>query len=130
MRVGLPLRGTSASLRRASKRSSMVFDSSLAMPRSRSRLPLYCLTRRLRRLFFSTELFFAMGASLRCPRLRSSISLPEREVEMGQQRLRLGVGLGRRRDDDVHAPHSLGLVVVDLREHEVLLDPEGVVAAP
>ena len=57
-------------------------------------------------------------------------SLPEREVEVTQERTGLFVGLRRGGDDDVHAPDRLGLVVVDLGEHQVLLDPERVVAAP
>src|SRR5215831_12143406 len=57
-------------------------------------------------------------------------SLPEWEVECGQQRARLVVGLRAGADRDVHAPDIGRLVVVDLRKDDVLLDPDCVVAAP
>ena len=56
-------------------------------------------------------------------------SLPEREVESGQQRTRLVVGLGAGADRDIHAPGVGRLVVVDLREDDVFLEAEGIVAA-
>ncbi len=43
--------------------------------------------------------------------------------------MRLFVGLRRRVDDDVHAPHGFGLVVVDFDEDDVLLQAHRVIAA-
>jgi hypothetical protein len=60
MRVGAELRGSSASLTRASKRSSISFVMSLATVRSSRRLAANFFTSRRRRLFFSIELFLAM----------------------------------------------------------------------
>src|SRR5215475_12978679 len=57
-------------------------------------------------------------------------SLPEWEVECGQQRARLVVGLRAGADRDVHAPDVGRLVVIDLREDDVLLQPDRIVAAP
>src|SRR5256885_1537608 len=59
----------------------------------------------------------------------SGPSLPEREIESGQQGARFLVGARGRADRDVHAPDLGRLVVVDLREHDVLLDADRVVAA-
>src|SRR4051794_7298258 len=63
MRVAEELRGNSASLRRASKRSSISRASLLAIARSAFRFSAYRATRALRWLFFSTALFFAMVTS-------------------------------------------------------------------
>ena len=49
---------------------------------------------------------------------------------MAQERTRLLVGLRRRGDGNVQAPDRLNAVVVDLREDDLLLDPERVVATP
>src|SRR5437763_168460 len=54
----------------------------------------------------------------------------EREAERSQQGARLGVGAGAGDGGDVHAPYRVDLVVVDLREDELLGDPERVVAVP
>src|SRR6516164_11442275 len=120
MRTAAELRGSSASLRRAWKRSSSVLCSSLAIASSPARLSLNCATIFRRRSFLLIELFLAIWFS---------VLLPEREVERLEQRLRLVVGLRRRADDHVHAPDLINLVVVDLRENDVLLDAERVVAA-
>src|SRR5487761_1917293 len=55
--------------------------------------------------------------------------VPERKLERGEQRLRFGVGLRGRRDRDVHAPDRVDLVVLDLREDDLLLDAHVVIAA-
>ena len=51
-------------------------------------------------------------------------SLPEREVHGAEQRPRLFVGLRRGAHHHVHPPDLIDLVVVDLREDDVLLDAE------
>src|SRR5215217_4855175 len=53
---------------------------------------------------------------------------PEGESEGGEQRPALVVGLGAGHHGDVHAPDLLDLVVVDLREDQLLGQPEGEVA--
>src|SRR5712692_5414595 len=95
---------------------------------SRARLGAVCLAILARRLFFSIELFFAMRFS------RGSAfegvsppSLPERKIECGQQRARLLVVRRGGADRDIHAPALAGFVVVDLREHDVLAEPERIV---
>src|SRR5215471_7492225 len=128
MRVADELRGSSASLSAAAKRSSIGLFLSRAMAFSLARRSAYCLVMRRRLLFFSIELVLAiklswLSASEGCP------SLPEREVECGQQRARLVVGLRAGADRDVHAPDVGCLVVIDLREDDVLLDADRVVAA-
>src|SRR4051812_5324237 len=54
----------------------------------------------------------------------------EREPEGAQQGATLVVGAGGRADGDVHAAHRVDLVVIDLREDQLLGDTERVVAAP
>src|SRR5438093_7880588 len=68
------------------------------------------------------RLFFATFRLLR----RSA----ERHPEAAQQRARLFVRPRRRADRDLHAARPVDLVVLDLGEDELLLEPEGVVAAP
>src|SRR5689334_3432538 len=131
MREGAPLRGSAASLREAANRSSIGFVLSIAIVFSRERLPANFFAILRRRLFFSTELVFAIRLSLPLPRLRSvrPASLPERKIERGQQRARFLVGARRGADRDVHAPDLGRLVVVDLWEDDVFLDADRVVAA-
>src|SRR5262245_33137745 len=132
MRVGDELRGISASFSEAAKRSSIGLVLSIAIALSRERRPENFLASLRRRLFFSIELFFAIKVSWVSAFeawFEILASLPEREVECGQQRTRLVVGLGGGADRDVHAPDIRRLVVVDLRENDVLLDAERVVAA-
>src|SRR3954452_13173063 len=57
-------------------------------------------------------------------------SLPEREVELAQERAGFFIGLCGRAHDDVHAEDRLRLVVVDLRKDDVLLNTERIIAAP
>src|SRR6188508_2598922 len=84
---------------------------------------------RLRRLFFSIELFFAMlGSWVSAFERLVSVSLPEREIECGQQGTRLVVGRRRSAHRDVHAPCLPHLVEVDFGENDVFLDAERVVA--
>src|SRR6266496_106882 len=57
-------------------------------------------------------------------------SVLERETKRGEQRLRLGVGLGARRDRDVHPAQHVDLVVLDLGKDDLFLDAHVEVAAP
>src|SRR5712691_7059873 len=128
MRVAEELRGSSASLRVAAKRSSIGLVLSRAIALSRARRPEYFLLSLRRLLFFSIELFFAINVSwLSASGERHS--LPEREVECGQQRARLVVGFRAGADRDVHSPDIGRLVVVDLGKDDVFLDADRVVAA-
>src|SRR3974390_201165 len=113
MRTFEELRGSSASFRRAAKRSSSGRFWSLATFFRASRLAAYCLTRRLTMSLRLTVLFLAMCLA--------SLPALERELELGEERLGLLVGPGRGADDNVHAPDLVDLVVVDLREHDVFL---------
>src|SRR5262245_19808101 len=129
MRVAEELRGSSASLSAAANRSSIGLVLSRAIALSFLRRSAYCLVSFSRRWFFSTELFFAIKFSW-LSAFEGAPSLPEREVECGQQRARLFVGLRAGADGDVQASDIGGLVVVDLREDDVLLDADRIVAAP
>src|SRR5215468_2253008 len=120
MRVGEELRGSLASLSRAPKRSSGVSLSSTAIALSAARLAAYCFAILARRLFLLTELVLAMCLS--------PASVHEREVECTEKRLGFRVRLRRRADDDVHAAYLVDLVVVDLGEHDLLLQAHGEVA--
>src|SRR6185503_18792937 len=64
--------------------------------------------------------------SLSCHRCRGLA--PERPAEFPQQPHREVVAPGRGHQGDVHPVDLLDLVVIDLRENQLLLDPEGVVA--
>src|ERR1700754_964892 len=128
MRVIDELRGNEASFWEAANRSSIGFFLSAMMAFKGSRLAFaFCAIFR-RRLFFSIELFFAMRLSRGSAfESVSQPSLPEREIECGQQRARLLVVRRRRADRDVHAPGLARLVEVDFREHDVLLQAERIV---
>src|SRR4029450_7516747 len=65
------------------------------------------------------------------PRLRgvSCVSLPEREIECGQQGTRLVVGTRRGANRDVHAARFRNLVEIDFGENDVLLEAERIIAA-
>src|SRR5688572_15383543 len=52
---------------------------------------------------------------------------PEWHAKLFQQRQRVIVTVRRRHDRDVHPVNHLDVVVVDLREHHLLLEPHGVV---
>src|SRR3954463_6787823 len=130
IRVADELRGISASFSVAAKRSSIGFFLSAMIAFSFARLGAAFLVMRLRRLFFSIELFFAMlGSWVSAFERLLCVSLPEREIECGQQGARLVVGAGRGAYRDVHAPRFPGLVEVDFGENDVFLDAERVVAA-
>src|SRR2546426_11568714 len=58
-----------------------------------------------------------------------TLLLPERHAELREERLGVLVGPGRGHEDDVHAADLVDLVVDDLREDELLAQPERVVAA-
>src|SRR5215467_2984028 len=81
---------------------------------SAARLAAYFATIRSRFAFRLIWLSFAMSSALSM----------ERELEAGEKRARLVVRLRSRVDDDIHAPHVLGLVVIDLDEDDVLLETE------
>src|SRR5436305_204209 len=135
MRTAAPLRGSSASLSRASNRCSIEFASLLATSSRRLRRAANFLTILCLRRLFSIALFFAIKGlrfSAFEPRVlvwRSPGSLPEREVEGAQQSARLVVCLGRSADHDVKTQHRFRLVVVDFGENDVLFHAERVIAA-
>src|SRR5688572_16289157 len=86
---------------------------------------------RRRRLFFSTELFFAISKNLVVhlgSSFRSAVRLAEREIESGDQRTGFFVGFSGGADDDIHAPYTVDLVIVDFRENDVFLDANRIVA--
>src|SRR5436189_1367181 len=130
IRVADELRGISASFSVAANRSSIGFFLSAMMAFSRVRFGAAFLVIRLRRLFFSIELFFAMlGSWVSAFERLVSVSLPEREIECGQQGSRFVVGRRRGAYRDVHAPRFAHLVEIDLGENDVFLDAERIVAA-
>src|ERR1700748_589345 len=119
MRTLEELRGSLASLRRAAKRSSAGTFMSSAIFFSSARLEAYCATSFSRFLFRLIWLVFGMAASI----------TREGKLEVFEQRLGFLVGLRGGVEDDVHAPHRLGLVVIDFQEHDMFLHAHGVVAA-
>src|ERR1700758_4613298 len=124
-----PLRGSAARRMRAPNRSSIGRAWSFATSSRRLRRAANFFTRRCLRRLFSIALFFAIHR-LHFPRLSAKRgSLPEGEVKRAQQGLSFGIGLCGRANHDVETELSLSLVVVDLGENDVLLDPERVVAA-
>src|SRR5665811_179844 len=130
MRVADELRGSSASFSVAANRSSIGFFLSAIMAFSFARWGAAFLVIRLRRLFFSIELFFAMlGSWVSAFERLLSVSLPEREIECGQQGSRFVVAARGGAYRDVHAPRFPHLVEVDFGENDVFLDAERVVAA-
>src|SRR5699024_6028929 len=70
--------------------------------------------------------FPATGGDLR---RRGSVCL-EREAEVAQECTSLVVRLGSRHDRDVHTADPIDPVLVDLMEHRLLRETEGVVAVP
>src|SRR5713226_339228 len=101
---------------------------SRAIALSRERRPEYFLLSLRRLLFFSIELFFAINVSWLSASEDWS-SLPEWEVECGQQRARLIVRLGTGAYRDVHSPNVGRLVIVDLGKDDVFLDADRVVSS-
>src|SRR5262245_22133572 len=114
MRTFEELRGSFASLRRALKRSSAGRLMSSAFALSAARFAAYFATIRSRFAFRLIWLSFAMSSALSM----------ERKLEAGEKRARLFVRLRTGVDDDIHAPHVLGLVIIDLDEDDVLLETE------
>src|ERR1700753_1787702 len=108
----------------------MGFFLSAMMAFSFARLGAAFLVIRLRRLFFSIELFFAMLGSWVSAFERQissrlvSFSLPEREIECGQQCSGFIVGARRGAHRDVHTPRLPHLVEVDFGENDVFLYAE------
>src|SRR5688572_27223175 len=121
MRTFDELRGISASFRRAAKRSSIARLSLSAIAFSFVRLTAYFFARRSRFLLRSIELVFAISSS-------PLGSGHEGHLKALQQRLRLCVSFCGRADHDIHAANLIDLVVIDLREHQLLLEAQGVVA--
>src|SRR5947208_4597878 len=129
MRVADELRGIWASFRVAANRSSIGFFLSAMIALSFARWGSAFIDIRLRRLFFSIELFFAMlGSWVSAFERLVSVSLPEREIECGQQGARLVVSAGGGAYRHVHAPRFPGLVEVDFGENDVFLDAERIIA--
>src|SRR3979409_474872 len=86
MRVADELSGRWASFSVAANRSSIGFFLSAMMAFSFARLGAAFLAIRLRRLFFSIELFFAMlGSWVSAFERLVCVSLPGQEIECGQQ---------------------------------------------
>src|SRR3981189_3813533 len=86
IRVADELRGSSASFSVAVNRSCIGFFLSAMMAFSFARLGAAFLDIRLRRLFFSIELFFAMlGSWVSAFERLVSVSLPERGIECGHK---------------------------------------------
>src|SRR5579872_328890 len=106
MRVAEELRGNSASLRVAAKRSSIGTFLSRAIVLSALRRLANCFAILRRRLFFSTILFFAMPSSPYGSAYegRKRPSLPEREVKCSQQCARFVVGACARANGDIETP--------------------------
>src|SRR5437763_15038807 len=130
MRVADELRGNSASFRVAANRSSIGRFLSAMIAFSFARFAAAFFVMRLRRSFFSIELFFAMlGSWVSAFERLISFSLPEREIECGQQGTGLVVVGSRGAHSNVHAPRFPGLVEVDFGENDVLLDAERIIAA-
>src|ERR1700689_3629113 len=102
MRVAELLRGKRASFNCASKRSSGAASRSRAsaLRRARRGAPAFAIL--ARRVFFSIELFFAIGGSGLPGQSFNGRSVLERHVEALEQSLGFGVGLGGGDDDDVH----------------------------
>src|ERR1700692_3924917 len=119
MRVADELRGISASFSVAANRSSIGLVLSAMMAFNFARRGAAFLVIRLRRLFFSIELFFAMLGSWvsAFERLKVSVSLPEREIECGQQCPCFVVGVRGGAHRDVHAPRLPLLVEVVFGRH-------------
>src|SRR5689334_6192940 len=107
MRTFEPLRGSLASSSTASNRSpsSMSFCFTTAL--RAARLAACSSTSARRRLFFSTELFFATTISL-------FRSLRERHAECREERLGLLVRLRRGAEDDIHPTILVDFVERDL----------------
>src|SRR5581483_10179186 len=55
---------------------------------------------------------------------------PERHTEAAQQRPRLVVVLGRGHNCDVHSLQPLDLGIIDLREEQLVFQPQRIIAAP
>src|SRR5215831_10408796 len=132
MRVAEPFRGSAASLSEAANRSSIGRVLSPTIAFNRARRPEYLFASLRLRLFFSIELVFAIrfswvsASEISC----RAASLPEREIESRQQRACLLIGTRGRADGYVEAPNIGDPVVVDFRKHDVLPDPERIIAAP
>src|SRR5437868_14992464 len=130
MRVADELRGISASFSVAANRSSIGFFLSAMIAFSFARLGAAFFVIRLRRLFFSIDLFFAMlGSWVSAFERLVSVSLPEREIECGQQGARLVVSGGGGAYRHVHAPRFPGLIEIDFGANDVFLAAERIVAA-
>src|SRR3954462_862888 len=75
---------------------------------------------------------FSTRSARFCSRLISAsfamISVSEREFKGGEQSFRFVVGLSGRRDADIHTAQRVDLVVLDLRENDLFLDADVVVA--
>src|SRR5258708_33799122 len=96
MRVVDELRGISASFSVAANRSSIGFFLSAMIAFNFARFGAAFLDIRLRRLFFSIELFFAMlGSWVSAFERLFGVSLPEREMQCGQQASRLVIVAAR-----------------------------------
>src|SRR5438034_3165169 len=75
---------------------------------------------------------FSTRSARFCSRLISAsfamISVSERKFKGGEEGFRFVVGLGGCRDADIHTTQRVNLVVLDLRENDLFLDADVVVA--
>src|SRR3569833_1580718 len=123
MRVFDELRGSLASFRRASKRSSSGSFSALAMALSSSRFLAYCATRWRTISLRFTALFLAI--SVLFPRS----SVRERELEFGEESFHNHKQTNQKHHHEDHAPDQNKHDKEEHRKHQVLLQAHGVVAA-
>src|SRR3954470_22559284 len=119
MRTGEASRGSCCSLARASSRASSEARELWMISSSAARLALNFSTVLRRFSFLSLTASLAMRFS----------SVPERKAERCEERARLVVRLRRGVDGDIHPAERVDLVVFDLRENDLLLHAEAVVAA-
>src|SRR3989475_7611124 len=117
-RTGEASRGSFCSLSRAA-----------SLPSSVARESWITSSRAARRaLNFSTVLRRFWSRSLSASLAMLDPSVLERETERGEQRARLVVRLRRGGNCDVHPAQRVDLVVIDLREDDLLLETEAVIA--
>src|SRR2546425_654068 len=117
-RTGEASRGSFCSLSRAASLASSVARESWITSSRAAR----------RALNFSTVLRRFWSRSLSASLAMLGPSVLERETERGEQRARLVVRLRRGGNRDVHPAQRVDLVVIDLREDDLLLETEAVIA--
>src|SRR5690606_27299163 len=117
-RLGLESRGSFCSLTSASQRSSSVVAGLLMMAFSSARLAAYLATSLVR--FSSRSIIDVFAISLALT--------SQRKVERPQQCAAFIVVPSRGGDGDIHATQLVDLVVINLGEDDLLVDPHGEIA--